>query len=188
MSYLEIILISIGLAMDCFAVSFSAGATQPELRLKNTLIVGLFFGFFQASMAAAGWLCGEAIVEKISRIDHWITFIILAFIGGKMIFEAFHEKKQSEKINVMRIPTLLILSIATSIDALAAGFGFAMMEIHNIYIVILFVGVFSFTFSILGIYGGKKLHRIIKPAYAELLGGAILVIIGLKILLEHLLA
>jgi len=186
MNYLEIILISIGLAMDCFAVSFSAGATQVKLTLKNALVLGLFFGFFQAIMPLIGWAGGAVVVEKISHIDHWITFGILGFLGGKMIIEAIWGKEDEQKQNIMKLGTLLILSIATSIDALAVGFSFALANV-NIWITILCIGIASFLFSLFGVYAGKKLCHFIKSSYAEILGGIILISIGIKILLEHLL-
>ena len=185
MNYFEIILISIGLAMDCFAVSFSAGATQSKLTFKNALVLGLFFGVFQAGMPLIGWVGGAALIEKIGHIDHWITFGILGFIGGKMIFEAIWSKEEEKKQNVMKLTTLLILSIATSIDALAVGFSFALANV-NIWITILYIGIASFLFSLLGVYAGKKLSSIIKCSYAEILGGIILISIGTKILIEHL--
>lgn len=186
MNLTELIFISFGLAMDCFAVSFSAGATQKNLRFSNAIIIGLFFGFFQGGMPLLGWQLGEVFVNKIGHFDHWIAFIILVFIGGKMILETVRPAKEKKPVNIMHLPTLLILSIATSIDALAVGFSFAMINVDNIRLSVLSIGLFSFLLSVLGIYGGKKLSTKIKSSYAEIAGGIILIIIGSKILIEHL--
>lgn len=186
MNLLEIFLIATGLAMDCFAVSFSAGATQKDLRFRNALLLGLFFGLFQGIMPLIGWIGGEMVVEKISHVDHWIAFCILAVVGGKMIFEATRSGKEKQQVDVTKWSTILILSVATSIDALAVGFSFSMINVSRIWLIITVVGLFSFIFSILGIYGGKKLCHFIKPLYAEIAGGCILIIIGSKILIEHL--
>lgn len=185
MTLLELILISIGLAMDCFAVSFCAGASQKELRFKNIFILACFFGIFQGVMPLIGYYTGEAVVSKISHFDHWITFGILAFIGGKMIFEALFPEKEEKKVDITKIGTIFILSIATSIDALAMGFGFAMITIFNIWYTIILITVFSFILSIIGVYTGKKLSSTIKPSYAEIIGGIILISIGIKILIDH---
>lgn len=185
MSIIELIFLSIALAMDCFAVSFSAGGLQPGLRFKHACIVGLFFGFFQAMMPVIGYFGGEIVVNYCAVFDHWIAFGILLFIGGKMIFEAVHPSPDEEKIDVMKPATLLILSIATSIDALAVGFSFSMLAV-NIWFSVLIIGLFSFALSIIGIYMGKFLSQRIKPSYAEIIGGIILIGIGTKILIQHL--
>ncbi len=187
MDILGLTLISISLAMDCFAVSFSAGASQRELKFKNALIIALFFGLFQGGMSVIGWFAGAAVVEKISRFDHWLAFVILAFIGGKMIWEALgKENGESKKEkSIMHFPTLLLLSIATSLDALAVGFSFAMVNV-NIRLAGAIIALGSFIFPILGVYGGKKLANVIKPKYAEIAGGIILIGIGLKTLIGHL--
>ena len=188
MNFIELILISIGLAMDCFAVSFSAGAVQKELKFKHAFLLAFFFGFFQGFMPLIGWIGGEALTKYISYFDHWIAFGILVIIGGKMLFEGIYPDKKQKNINVMMPATLIILSIATSIDALAVGFSFSMLKVVNIWFSISIIGVFSFLFSIAGVYGGKKLCQIIKPSYAEIAGGIILIAIGIKILTSHLLA
>ncbi|MEG1555620.1 MAG: manganese efflux pump MntP family protein [Bacteroidales bacterium] len=186
MSLLELILISIGLAMDCFAVSFSAGALQKELKIKQILILALSFGLFQAIMPVIGWFGGEVVIHYISSFDHWIAFVILFFIGGKMLIDGVQPNKEEKKIDVMKPLTLLTLSIATSIDALAVGFSFALLEV-KIWLSALIIGITSFLMSITGVWMGKRLCCYIKPNYAEILGGFILLAIGTKILLEHLL-
>lgn len=188
MDFWELILISVGLAMDCFAVSFSAGAAQKEITFKNTFLLAFFFGLFQGLMPLIGWYGGEALTENMSHFDHWIAFFILLIIGGKMLLEGILPNKKQKTINIMKPTTLLFLSIATSIDALAVGFSFSMLKVVNIWFSISLIALFSFLFSILGVYGGKKFCQIIKASYAEIAGGIILIAIGIKILTSHLLA
>ncbi len=185
MSILELIFLSIALAMDCFAVSFSAGGLQKELRLRHALIIGSFFGLFQGFMPLIGYFGGQAVVSYIERFAHWIAFGILLIIGLKMMFEAMRPEKGGKGINIMKPTTLLVLSIATSIDALVVGFSFSMLNVR-IWIAVLIIGFGSFLFSVGGFYMGKLLSNRIRPTYAEILGGLILVGIGIKILIEHL--
>lgn len=186
MNSLELILIAVGLAMDCFAVSFSSGATNKGLALKNILLIALFFGLFQGGMPLIGWIAGETLVGKIAHFDHWIAFGILFFIGGKMIYEALKPHESEKPVNILKLSTLVILSLATSIDALAVGFSFAMLGDVSIWVSVTYIAVISFILSIVGCYGGKKLSQYIKPSFAEIAGGVILIIIGSKILIEHL--
>ncbi|MDR2979151.1 MAG: manganese efflux pump MntP family protein [Bacteroidales bacterium] len=186
MSQIELILIAIGLAMDCFAVSFSSGTSNKILTFKNILLIAFFFGLFQGVMPLIGWFAGEKVVDKIDHFDHWISFAILVFIGGKMVYEALMSGNAEKPVNILKFSTLIIFSIATSIDALAVGFSFAMAQTTFIWIPVLYIGIASFLLSIIGCYSGKKLSQVVKPVYAEILGGAILIIIGSKILIEHL--
>ncbi|MDL2296809.1 manganese efflux pump MntP family protein [Bacteroidales bacterium OttesenSCG-928-E04] len=186
MTNLEIILIAIGLAMDCFAVSFSSGASNKNLQLKNVLIIAFFFGLFQGGMTLLGWFAGETVVDKISQVDHWVAFGILFFIGSKMIYEALKPEEENKQVNILKISTLLILSVATSIDALVVGFSLAMVQTASVWSTVLCIGIASFLLSVVGCYGGKKLSKAIKPSYAEILGGIILIVIGIKIMVEHL--
>lgn len=185
MSILELIFLSIALAMDCFAVSFTAGGMQKELRLRHALVIASFFGFFQGAMPLIGYFGGQAVVRYIERFDHWIAFGILLLIGMKMIVDAIRSIPEEHSMNIMRPGTLIMLSIATSIDALAVGFSFSMLDVR-IWIAVLIIGIGSFLFSIGGFYMGKLLTKRIKPSYAEILGGVILIAIGIKILVEHL--
>lgn len=185
MNILELIFLSIALAMDCFAVSFSAGGLQKELRLRHSLVIGSFFGLFQGMMPLIGYFGGQAVVSYIERFDHWIAFGILLIIGVKMMIEALRPEKGGKGINIMKPTTLLVLSIATSIDALAVGFSFSMLSV-NVWVAALIIGIGSFLFSVGGFYMGKFLSNRLKPTYAEILGGIILIIIGIKILIEHL--
>ena len=184
MTILEIILLSIALAMDCFAVSFSAGGLQKELRLRHALVIGSFFGLFQGMMPLIGYFGGQAVVNYVERFGYWIAFGILLILGLKMMFEALRPEKGGKGLNIMKPTTLLVLSIATSIDALAVGFSFSMLDVR-IWIAVLIIGIGSFLFSVGGFYMGKFLSNRIKPTYAEILGGLILIGIGIKILIEH---
>ena len=185
MSLFELIIISIALAMDCFAVSFSTGAGVKEFKAGGILLMAFLFGVFQGGMTLLGWLGGEVVVGYISRIDHWIAFALLGFIGGKMLYDGLHPDKQEHTFHQLTWWTLLILSVATSIDALAVGFSFSMISV-NITQSVICIGLASFLFSLLGSMLGKTISRVIKPHYAEILGGIVLIIIGLKILISHL--
>lgn len=186
MHFFELLFISIGLAMDCFAISFSAGAVQKEIQFKQILILAFSFGLFQAIMPILGWIGGELVVEHICHIDHWIAFVILSFIGGKMLFDGLRPDRMPQKTNFTHPITLLILSVATSIDALAIGFSFSMLHAFNIFFAAFVIGITSFVFSIIAVYMSKKLSHKIHSNYAEILGGIILIIIGTKILISHL--
>lgn len=183
MNYLELFLLSLSLAMDCFAVSCSTGISQPKLKLKYVLLFAFCFGFFQGFMPLLGWIFGEAVVGYLSHFTNWIAFAILAFIGGKMIIEGIKHEENESKNDMTKIGTILILSVATSIDALAVGFGFSMTKNVNIWWAIFNIGIVSFLVSILGYRISKKLSTRIKAHIAEIIGGVILVLIGLKILL-----
>ena len=185
MTLLELIFISVALAMDCFAVSFSAGAGIKELPQRTIWGMALLFGVFQAGMTLLGWLGGEIVVQYLSRIDHWIAFGLLAFIGGRMVYEGFHPEQESSVFKTLGIGTLLVLAVATSIDALAIGFSFSVIAV-DIVRAIIFIGLASLLLSLLGTFLGRKINDRIKPQYAEIVGGITLIIIGLKILIEHL--
>lgn len=185
MSFIEICILSVGLAMDAFAVSICKGLNMKKLNYISSIIIALFFGFFQFLMPVIGYFLGIQFEKYIQSIDHWIIFILLGFIGTKMIIEALKNDENLESINQKNIVLdLLILSIATSIDALAVGITFAFLSV-NVFFSSLVIGVITFILSFLGViignYFGKKFK---KPA--EVLGGVILILIGLKILLQHL--
>lgn len=182
MGYIEIFLIGVGLAMDAFAVSICKGLSTRDLKLKHALICGGYFGFFQAFMPAFGYILGMQFKNKIESIDHWIAFIMLAFIGFHMIKEAF-EQGDSCTSN-FSFKAMLPLAIATSIDALAIGITFAFLNVH-IIIAILIIGITTFIISIMGVELGHIFGARYKSR-AEIAGGVILILIGLKILLEHL--
>jgi len=179
-------LIGVGLAMDAFAVSVCKGLGMSKLNKKQATIIALFFGGFQALMPLVGWLLGVGFQQYIVSIDHWIAFILLAFIGGKMIYESV--RGEEETIEIKDAPLdykeLTMLAIATSIDALAVGVTFAFLEIPIIESIII-IGVTTFFICVLGVVVGNFFGSRFKNK-AEFAGGLILILIGLKILLEHL--
>lgn len=185
MSYFDLLVLSISLALDCFAVSCTAGVFQPKLKLHQVLLFAFFFGFFQAMMPLIGWFCGEALVGYISRFAPWIAFFILLFIGGKMIVEGIRNKEDNGHFDITKMRNILLLSVATSIDALAVGFGFAMVQTVCIGWAILNIGLASFLLSLLGYGLTSRWSTRIKANIAEIIGGIVLIAIGFKILLTH---
>jgi len=193
MSFLELLLIAIGLSMDAFAVSVSAGLALSRQFWKSALIIGLYFGAFQAIMPIAGYYAAAYFTDAIIEYDHWIAFILLSFLGGKMIYESFAKEKKPADTDancsqitqefIARPAIMLPLAVATSIDALAVGTSFAFLRVQ-ILPAAAFIGVTTFLLSILGVKIGKIFGMRYK-AKAVLAGGVILVLIGLKILLEH---
>lgn len=182
MSYFDLLVLSVSLALDCFAVSCTAGVSQPRLKLRQVLLFAFFFGFFQAMMPIIGWFGGEALVSYISRFAPWIAFLILLFIGGKMILEGVRNKEE-DLFDITKFRTVLLLSVATSIDALAVGFGFAMMQETRIGRAVAHIGVVSFLMSLLGYGLTSRWSTRVKANVAEIIGGVVLILIGLKILL-----
>lgn len=185
---IEYIFIAIGLSMDAFAVSITIGCTMKSFKIKNALLVALFFGFFQAIMPLFGWLAGIGFSKYIEQIDHWIAFILLLFIGAKMIYESVKMKDtedESKNKDYFKITTLLLFSIATSIDALAVGITFSILQIFIITPIII-IGVMTFCFSLFGVLLGCKTSKYLFENKIEIIGGVILILIGLKILIEHL--
>ncbi len=183
--FFTLFLLAVSLAMDCFAVSCSAGVLQPRLRTRNVLAFAFSFGFFQAFMPLLGWLLGEMVVGYLSRYTHWIAFAILVFIGGKMIWEGVRHEGENSAVDMTRVGTVLLLSVATSIDALAVGFGFSMMRHVRLWLALLLIGVVSFVASLLGYYMARRLRAHLKAHVAEIAGGVVLVLLGVKILLGY---
>lgn len=188
MGYLEIFLTGIALAMDAFAVSICKGIKMPKLRKSHIVIIAVFFGGFQMLMPLIGWLLGSQFVQYISKFDHWIAFALLAFIGVKMAIESFkHEEEECCKCaSKLDLKELVVLAIATSIDALAVGITFALYPDINILSSISIIGIVTFIICAGGVVIGHKFGAKFKSK-AELLGGIVLVIIGLKLLIEGLL-
>lgn len=177
------ILIALSLAIDAFSVSVSHGLATNYLRKSNALKLGISFGLFQAIMPILGWLAGVSIIHFISGFDHWIAFGLLCFVGGRMIYES--TKKGSEKlINSLSVGTLLMLSIATSIDALAVGMSLSFLNVPIVTPAII-IGVVTFSLSFLGVYIGYRFGHSFGNK-VEVLGGVILIVIGLRILIEHM--
>lgn len=183
MSIFELFLLAVGLSMDAFAVSICKGLSVKELKIKHMFLAAVYFGGFQALMPVIGFFAGINFAGYISSIDHWIVFVLLAFIGGNMIKESLG--KEEEQVNDdFSVKVMLLLAIATSIDALAVGISFALLKINILYAAS-FIGVITFVLSAIGI----KLGHVFGSKYkskAELAGGIILILIGLKILLDHL--
>ena len=184
MGLLEIILIAIGLSMDAFAVSVTLGLSVKKPKTKEYLIPGLYFGFFQALMPLIGFFVGVYFARIICHSDHWIAFILLGIIGGKMIKDSFSKDEEKVNHNSFQPAKMLLLSIVTSIDALVIGITFAFLGI-NIYKAIIIIGLITCCISISGVKIGNMFGARYKSK-AEFIGGAILVILGLKILIKHL--
>ncbi|MBD9018419.1 MAG: manganese efflux pump [Coprococcus comes] len=183
MGLIELFLIAVGLSMDAFAVSVCKGLAMPKCTFKKAAIVGLWFGGFQALMPAIGYILGAQFQETIASIDHWIAFVLLALIGGNMIHEAL-DNDEEEADASLDVKTMFLLAVATSIDALAIGITFAFLKV-NIIPAVCFIGIVTFIIS----FAGVKIGNVFGTRYknkAEIVGGVILILLGLKILLEHL--
>ena len=183
MGFAELFLIGVGLSMDAFAVSICKGLTMRKMRWDQAAVIALFFGGFQALMPAAGWLLGKQFERYITSIDHWIAFLLLGYIGGKMIWDAFHEEDEAVSAR-FDLKELLMLAVATSIDALAVGITFAFLRVRIVPAAAL-IGCTTFAISLGGVWIGQRFGSKYKSK-ATLAGGVILCCIGLKILLEHL--
>lgn len=184
MSFLELLLTAVALSMDAFAVSVGKGLSSPNASWREGLICGAYFGGFQALMPLAGYLLVSTFSGYIQRFDHWIAFLLLALIGANMIREAFSKEEESMS-GSFSVKTMLLLAVATSIDALATGVTFQLTG-TNIWMAISLVGCTTFLFSFLGVKVGSTFGAKYQSK-AELIGGVILVLMGVKILLEHLL-
>ena len=185
MNFLSILMIGIGLSMDAFAVSLTMGLnTTKENKLKIAIKAGIFFGLFQGLMPLIGWLLGVKFTNSIKWIDHWIAFGLLGFIGGKMIYESLTGDEEEENEVDFSNKKFLILAIATSIDALAVGVSFAFLSVNIISSAII-IACTTFVLSFAAVYVGRVFGKVLKSK-SELIGGIILVIMGIKILIEHL--
>jgi putative Mn2+ efflux pump MntP len=183
MGILEIIFIGIGLAMDAFAVSICKGLSMKKLDIKKAVIIALYFGIFQAVMPIIGYLLGSSFQNIVTNIDHWIAFILLLFIGGNMIKESF-DPEDDKKNDDVSFKTMIVLAIATSIDALAVGITLAFLQTNLLFSVSI-IGIITFVLSLVGVKIGNKFGDKFQNK-AEFAGGIILILIGVKILLEHL--
>lgn len=184
MNYLAIALIAIGVSMDAFAVSICKGLCMNPFNRKHALVIAVFFGAFQALMPLIGWSIGCQFQQYIVSVDHWVAFGLLSFIGIKMIVESFKNESSTETSS-LNMRELFVLSVATSIDALAVGISFAMLPPANVWISFLWIGATTFAFSFAGTLIGHHFGNRYRQ-YAEIVGGVILIGIGLKILIEHL--
>ena len=188
MSLMEIFLIGIGLSMDAFAVAICKGLSMQKVDLRYTVWIALYFGVFQAAMPLTGWLLGSQFARHVTRFAPWIAFILLALIGGNMIRESLskdEEEAEREEGLTVDHKELLMLAVATSIDALAVGVSFSMVEISiSIGAAVILIGCTTFVISLAGVFIGHAFGAKYEKR-AEFVGGAILILIGLKILLEH---
>ena len=187
MGIVELLLTAIALSMDAFAVSVCKGLGMRRMRYDQALVISLYFGVFQALMPLIGWLLGTSFSRYIQAFDHWIAFVLLAFLGGKLLWDVFHEKEDGEQESAERRldhRELFMLAIATSIDALAVGIAFACLDV-NIWSSISIIGVTTLVISFAGVWIGNRFgNRFQKKA--EIAGGLVLILIGVKILAEHL--
>lgn len=183
MDIISIVLIGIGLAMDAFSVSVTDGIVLKKPTVYQAGKIALFFGAFQFMMPCLGYLLGSAFAQYIEAFDHWIAFILLGFIGGKMVYESLTEKEESEIKNPLSFMTLLVLAIATSIDALAVGVTFATISVPVLSASAI-IGVVTFFISFAGVYIGSRFGNLFGNK-AEIAGGLVLIGIGIKILVEH---
>jgi putative Mn2+ efflux pump MntP len=183
MSLITVFLIAIGLGVDAFSVAIGIGATNDKKSWTPVLRLATAFGLFQFTMPIVGWLAGLTVVEIISSFDHWIAFAVLALVGGKMIREGFEKESDEEREDQTRGWPLLMLSIATSIDALAVGFSFSILK-NPILLPAVIIGIICFLMTVTGMIFGKVLAKIFGKK-AEVLGGLVLMAIGIKILIDH---
>lgn len=181
MSITEILFIGIGLSMDAFAVSISGGLTMKKIKISNVLKIALCFGLFQALMPLIGWLAAGLFSKYIAMFDRWIALILLGYIGGKMIYEGINSRSEDDSRDITDTSSLLILGIATSIDALMVGVTFVTsFKAFEIFMPISLIGITTFLISATGVYFGKKFGDLLGNK-AEIVGGIILILIGLKI-------
>lgn len=183
MGIIELLLLSIGLGMDAFAVAICKGISMKKMDWKKAFIIGLYFGGFQAIMPVIGYFLGSTFENIITNFDHWVAFFLLTIIGGNMIKDSFSEESDNFCDDV-NFKTMIVLAIATSIDALAVGITFAFLKV-NLILAISLIGIITFILSIIGTKVGNRFGDKYENK-AEFIGGIILILLGLKILLEHL--
>ncbi len=185
MNLASLLLTAVGLSMDAFAASLCQGLKMPRFQWRHALVIGLFFGAFQAGMPLLGWLLGCQFERYITSVDHWIVFALLCFVGGKMVIDALKGGGGDCACDgSLNLRELVLLAFATSIDALAVGISFAFLSVR-IVPAVLTIGAVTFGLSVLGVAIGHQFGARYQK-YATLVGGCILILIGLKILLEHL--
>lgn len=183
MGLITIIIIAVGLAMDAFAVSIVSGSAYKQLKVKHALRTALFFGGFQAFMPLIGALAGLSLKEYIADYDHWMAFGLLSAVGCKMLYESFRIKSTKENFDPSNIFILLVLSVATSIDALVVGITLPLIT-SSIAVAVVIIGLVTFALSYLGVFIGKKFGHFFESKI-EAIGGLVLIALGLKILIEH---
>ncbi len=184
MPMLSILLIALGLAMDAFAVSITSGIRIKQLKMRHALLVAAAFGIFQAAMPVLGWALGQWAYQWISAVDYWVAFGLLLFVGGHMIIQAMQPEKEADQKNPLHLPTLLTLAVATSIDAFAIGISLSMLRV-SIFTPVLMIGLITFALSFAGVYFGRLFGHL-NEKKMEVAGGLVLIGLGMKILIEHL--
>ncbi len=184
MSILTTLFIAFGLALDAFAVAVTTGIVSEKPRPQHALTIAIFFGFFQTIMPVVGWSAGSLLEDYIRNVDHWVAFAVLCLIGLHMIYESIRPEGGKREIDPFKILVLLLLSIATSVDALAAGISFAFLDVA-ILRTVLIIGFVTFLLSFIGYYIGDRMGHFFEKR-VRMLGGVILIAIGIKILVEHL--
>jgi len=184
MDILTVLILAIGLSMDSFAVSIGCGLNEQKISFQQAAKISFSLAFFQGIFPIAGWYMGTEIKGLVEGVDHWIAFLLLLFLGGKMIFESFKKGDGSQITDIYSWKHIITLSVATSIDALVVGFSYALASSRNIFGGALIIGAVTFFFAMLGIRIGKDVGCSFGPR-VELVGGVILIAIGLKILLQH---
>jgi len=182
---ISIVLIALSLSPDCFAVAFSGSISMKTISPAQILRTAFAFGGFQTIMPILGWLVGQTVVDFIAGYDHWVAFALLALVGGRMVWEAFRSADDREGTDISRGVLLLALAVATSIDALAVGLTFAFLK-TNIWFACSAIGVIAFVATVAGFVSGRK-AGVLLGKYAEIIGGVILIGIGIRILVSHLL-
>jgi putative Mn2+ efflux pump MntP len=185
MDLITVLILAIGLSMDSFAVSISCGLAEQKVSFGHAVKIALAFATFQGILPVVGWFMGTGIKSYVEKVDHWIAFILLAYLGGKMIYEGFIMPANKKESNIYSFRHIMTLSLATSIDALVVGFSYALAETEKIFGGAIIIGAVTFFFSMLGIRIGKDVGGKFGSK-VEILGGVILIGIGLKILIEHL--
>jgi len=186
MDLISIFLVALGLSVDSFAASVSSGLAINRIRFTQAVRIAFFLAVFQGGMPYIGWAIGNIFKNSIVEYDHWIAFILLAGLGGKMVYDCLTKEKEENHFNPLKLMVLISISIATSIDALIVGISFALIEI-NILVSAIIIAIITFLASMIGMLLGKKMGEHVSKKL-DLLGGVVLIILGLKILIEHLLA
>jgi len=184
MDLLTVLILAVGLSMDSFAVSIGCGLAEQKISFRHAAKFAFSLAFFQGVLPIVGWFMGTEVKGYVEKVDHWIAFFLLLFLGGKMIMESFKKDDCNETIDIYSWKRIITLSIATSIDALVVGFSYALASTRNIFGGALIIGAVTFFFAMLGIRIGKDVGSSLGPK-VELIGGIILIGIGLKILLQH---
>lgn len=185
MGLVELLILAVGLSMDAFAVSVCKGLAMKKATWKAEICCGAWFGGFQALMPLIGYFLGSLFIDAISAIDHWVAFVLLAIIGINMLREALGSDEEETADADLSVKTMFVMAIATSIDALAVGISLAMAGVDNIFLAVLLIGATTFVLSAIGV----KVGNVFGSRYekkAEIVGGVILILLGVKILLEHL--